>query len=65
MKENDIEPPKVEIERHGAIGRYHMCAGLMFRRHAAKVGFVVIGRNKITVPGAKKPGRKAKAIEAS
>lgn len=35
LKENDIEPPKVDIERHGAVGRFRMCAGLMVRRRAA------------------------------
>jgi hypothetical protein len=36
-----------------------MCAGLMLLRHAAKVGFVVIGGKKILAPGAKERGRKA------
>jgi hypothetical protein len=61
LKENDIEAPKVDMERHGAIGRFRMCAGLGLRRHAAKVGFVVIDEKKIAAPGAKKRGRKAKA----
>jgi hypothetical protein len=65
LKETGIEPPKVDMERHGAIGRFRMCAGLMLRRHAAKVGFVMIGGKKIQAPGAKKRGRKAKAVEAS
>ena len=38
------------MERHGAIGRFRMCAGLMLRRHAAKLGFVVIGGKKIEAP---------------
>jgi hypothetical protein len=42
LKENDIEPPKVDTERHGAIGRFRICAGLMLRRHALKIGYVVI-----------------------
>lgn len=54
LKENDIEPPKVDMERHGTIGRFRMCAGLMLRRHAAKLGFVVIDGKKIAAPGAKK-----------
>lgn len=33
LKENDIEPPKVDMERHGAIGRFRMRAGLMLRRN--------------------------------
>jgi hypothetical protein len=62
LKENGIEAPKVDMECHGAIGRFRMCAGLMLRRHAKKVGFVVIDGKKIAAPGAKKPrGRKAKA----
>lgn len=65
LKENDIEPPKVDMGRHGAVGRFRMCAGLMLRRRAAKVGFVIIGRKKIRAPAAKKRGRKAKAAEAS
>jgi hypothetical protein len=65
LKEPDIEPPKVDMERHGAIGRFRMCAGLMLRRHAAKFGFVVIGGTRIEAPGPKKPrGRKAKTAEA-
>jgi hypothetical protein len=64
LKENGIEPPKVDMERHGAIGRFRMCAGLMLRRQAAKAGFVVIGGRKIQAPGAKKRGRKTKTAEA-
>jgi hypothetical protein len=26
LKENDMEPPRVDMERHGAIGRFWMCA---------------------------------------
>jgi len=63
LRENDLEAPKVDMERHGAIGRFRMCAGLMLRRHAAKVGFVVIGGKKIQAPGSKKRGRKPKAKE--
>jgi len=63
LKENGIEAPKVDMERHGAIGRFRMCAGLMLRRHALKVGHVVIGGKKIAAPGLKKRGRKAKAAE--
>jgi len=65
LKDNDIEAPKVDMERHGAIGRFRMCAGLMLRRHALKVGHVVIGGKKLAAPGAKKRGGKAKAAEAS
>jgi hypothetical protein len=64
LKENDIEPPKVDMERHGPIGRVRMCAGLMVRRRAAKFGFVVIGGKKIEAPGAKKRGRNVKSAEA-
>ena len=53
LKDNGIEAPKVDMERHGAIGRFRMCAGLMLRRHAAKRGFVVISGKKIVVPRAK------------
>jgi hypothetical protein len=60
LKENDLEASKVDMERHGAIGRFRMCAGLMLRHQATKLGFVVIGGKKIQVPGAKKCGRKAK-----
>jgi hypothetical protein len=52
------------MERHGAIGRFGMCAGLMLRRHALKVGHVVIGSKKIAAPGAKKRGRKTRSVEA-
>jgi len=40
-----------------------MCAGLMLRRHAAKVGFVMIDGNKIGARGTKKRRRKAKTAE--
>jgi len=63
LKENDIEAPKVDMERHGAVGRFCMCAGLMLRRHALNVGHVVIGGKKIAAPGAKKRGRKAKSAD--
>ena len=59
LKENDIQPLKVDMERPGAIGRFRMCAGLMLRRQASKVGHVVIGGKKLTAPGVKKRGRKA------
>jgi hypothetical protein len=65
LKKNDIEPPKVDMARHGAIGRFRMCAGLMLRRQASKRGFVVIGGKKIAAPGAKNRGRKAKRAEAT
>ena len=42
------------MERHGAVGRFRLCAGLMLRRCARKRGFVVIGGKKITAPGAKR-----------
>jgi hypothetical protein len=60
LKDNGIEAPKVDMDRHGAISRFRMCAGLMLRRHAATVGRVIIGGKKITTAGAKKRGRKAK-----
>jgi len=56
LKENGVELPKVDMERHGA--RFRLCAGLMLRRHALKVGHVVIGGKKIAAPGAKNSGRK-------
>jgi hypothetical protein len=64
MKDNGVTAPNVDMERHGAIGRFRMCAGLTLRRHALKVGHVVIGGKKIAAPGAKKRGRKAKAAKA-
>ena len=63
LKDNGIELPKVDMDRHGAIGRFRMCAGLTLRRHALKVGHVVIDGKKIGAPGAKKRGRKAKTAE--
>jgi hypothetical protein len=54
LKESGIEAPKVDMNWHGAIGRLRMSAGLMLRRHALKVGHVVIGGKKIAAPGAKK-----------
>lgn len=64
LKENSLTPPNVDMDRHGAIGRFRMCAGLMLRRQARKVGHVIIGGKKIAAPGAKKRGRKAKKAEA-
>jgi hypothetical protein len=64
LKDNGVTPPNVDTDRHGAIGRFRMCAGLMFRRQALKVGHVVIDGKKIGAPGAKKRGRKAKATAA-
>jgi len=64
LKEIDIEPPKVDMARHGAIGRFRMCAGLMLRRRARKLGFVVIDGKKIAALGAKKHGRNVKSAEA-
>jgi hypothetical protein len=37
LKENDVEPPKVDMEGHGAIGRFQMCAGLLLRREATRL----------------------------
>jgi len=42
------------MERHGAIGRFRVRAGLMLCRDAAKCGFVVIDGKKIMAPGAKR-----------
>jgi hypothetical protein len=64
LKDNGLTLPNVDMERHGAIGRFRMCAGLMLRRHALKVGHVVIGGKKIAAPGAKKRGRKTRSVEA-
>ena len=36
LKENAIEAPKVDMDRHGALGRFRMCAGLMLRSVARK-----------------------------
>ncbi len=60
LKDRGLTSPNVDIDRHGAIGRFRMCAGLMLRRHASKVGHVVIGGKKIPAPDAKKRGRGAK-----
>jgi len=65
LKENEIEAPKVDMKRHGSIGRFRMCAGLMLRRQAAKVGYVVICGKKIAAPSAKKRGWKGKATAAN
>ena len=64
LKENNIEPPKVDMERHGAIGRFRMCAGLMLRRQVRKVDFVAIDGKKIAAPCGKKRGRNVKSAEA-
>ena len=59
LKDKGVTPPNVDMERHGAIGRFRMCAGLMLRPHAWKVGHIVIGGKKIAAPGAKKRGQKS------
>ena len=64
LKENAIEAPKVDMDRHGAIGRFRMCAGLMLRRHASKQGFIIISGKKIAAPGTKKRRRKLKLAAA-
>jgi hypothetical protein len=64
LKENDIEPPKVDMERHGAIDRFRMCAGLVLRRRARKAGSVVIEGKKIAATGAKKHRRRQAKTEA-
>jgi len=58
LKDNGVTAPNVDMERHGAIGRFRMCAGLMLRRRALKVGHVIIDGKKIAAPGAKNSGRK-------
>lgn len=65
LKENGIEAPKVDMNRHGAMGRFRMCAGLMLRRHAAKQGFIMISGKKLAAPGTKKRRRRAKTAEAT
>jgi hypothetical protein len=65
MKDNGVTAPNVDMEHHGAIGRFRMCAGLMLRRRALKVGHVIIDGKKIAAPGATKRGRKAKTAEAA
>jgi hypothetical protein len=61
LKKNGMPPHNVDMDGHGAIGRFRMCACLMLWRHALKVGHVVIGGKKIAAPGAKKRGAKATA----
>ena len=63
LKENGVTPPNVDMEHHGAIGRFRMCAGLMLRRRALKVGHVIIDGKKIAAPGATKRGRKTKTTK--
>jgi hypothetical protein len=56
LKDNGVTPPNVNMNRHGAIGRFRMCA---------KVSHVVIGGKKIVAPGTKKRGRKVKTTAAA
>ena len=49
LEENELQAPKVDLQRHGATGRFRMCAGLMLRRRGRQVGFVVIGGKRIPV----------------
>ena len=65
LKENAIEAPNVDMDRHGAIGRFRMCAGLMLRRHASKQGFIMISGKKIAAPGTKKRRRMRKREKRS
>ena len=64
LKDNGLNPPNVDMDRHGALGRFRMCAALMLRRHASNVGHVVIGGKKIAARGAKRRGRRAKMAES-
>jgi hypothetical protein len=65
LNENGIEAPNVDMDRHGAIGRFRMCAGLMLRRHASKQGFIMISGKKIAAPGAKKRRRKPQSVDTA
>ena len=65
LKDNDVTPPNVDMDRHGAVGRFRMCGGLMLPRHTLKVGRVVSSGKKIAAPGAKKRGRKIKTAVAA
>ena len=60
LKENKIRAPKIDMDRHGAIGRFRMCAGLMLRRNTSKQGLMIISGKKIAAPGTKKRRRKLK-----
>ena len=70
LKDNDCAVPKVDMERHGAIGRFRMCAGLMLRaaakKSSVKISGQTFGEDKPVAKGAKaKRGRKAKAKAAA
>jgi hypothetical protein len=41
LKENSIEPPQVDMQKHGAVGRFRMVAGIKLRGAAKKNGFVI------------------------
>jgi len=62
LKENDIEPPNIDMEKNGAVGRFRMVAGIKLRSAAKKNGFVVIDGKKIEAPGTK---RRKNIAEAS
>src|SRR5262245_47254447 len=47
LKDNGLHAPKVDMDRHGAIGRFRMCAGLMLRRRALEIGHVIVDGKKI------------------
>lgn len=36
LKENGVTAPTLDMERHGAIRRFRMCAGLMLRRRGVE-----------------------------
>ncbi len=67
LKVNDCAVPKVDMERHGATGRFGMVAGLMLRA-AARKRLVKIGGQTFGETASKKAkakrGRKAKAANA-
>jgi hypothetical protein len=48
LKENKIEPPKVDESKPGWRGRFRMCGGLMLRSAAKKKGHIVIDGEKVT-----------------
>ena len=61
LKENDIEW-NINRKTHGWIGRFRMNGRQKLAAVARKTGYILISGKKVRAPGAKKRGRKPKAV---
>jgi hypothetical protein len=52
----------IDRETHGWIGRFRMNGRQKLAAAARTIGYILIGGEKVRAPGAKKRGRKPKAV---